>query len=299
MFTLEELKQNKAFEGVSDENLNSILTLVNNSEQAAISKRVGELHGQYDADILAVTGMQKNAGEKSYDFVKRVLGDYKTKLKASEDKVADLTKKVADGSQDEQLKKDLADAKSLAEQVKGQLTAKQKELDALKETHAAELLGMQFDAAFNTAAAGLKYKAGITENVQKALLQAAKTEILARGKAEVQTDGTLVLRGADGEILRNKNNNYNPYTVSELLNESSIKDVLDTGNKGGGGTGAAGGGGGMGNLLDLSNVQTQIEADRAIEQHLLAKGLTRDSAEFAEESMKLRTDNNISSLPIR
>lgn len=299
MFTLDELKQNKAFEGVSDEDLNAILTLVNNSEQAAISKKVGELHGQYDADVLAVTGVAKNAGEKSYEFVKRILSDYKTKLTASEAKVADLTKQVANGSQDEQLKKDLADAKSLAEQVKGQLAAKTKEVDDLKATHAAEKLSMQFDAAFNTAAAGLKYKAGITETVQKALLQAAKTEILARGKAEVQADGTLVLRGADNEILRNKNNNYNPYTISELLGETSIKDVLDTGNKGGGGTGGAGGGGGTGNLLDLSNVHTQLEADRMIEQHLLAKGLTRDSEDFAKESMQLRKDNNVSAMPIR
>lgn len=299
MFTLDELKQNKAFEGVSDENLNAILTLVNNSEQAAISKKVGELHGQYDADVLAVTGIAKNAGEKSYEFVKRILGDYKTKLTASEAKVADLTKQVANGSQDEQLKKDLADAKSLAEQVKGQLAAKTKEVDDLKAAHAAEKLDMQFDAAFNTAAAGLKYKTGITETVQKALLQAAKTEILARGKAEVQADGTLVLRGADNEILRNKNNNYNPYTIAELLGETSIKDVLDTGNKGGGGTGGAGGGGGTGNLLDLSNVKTQVEADQMIEKHLLAKGLTRDSAAFAEESMKLRTDNNVGTLPLR
>lgn len=299
MFTLEELKSNKAFEGVSDENLSAILTLVNNSEQAAISKKVGELHGQYDADVLALTGVSKNAGEKSYDFVKRILGDYKTKLEAAESKVADLTKQITNGSQDAQLKQDLADAKSLAEQVKGQLAAKEKELTTLKETHAAELLGMQFDAAFNTAAAGLKYKTGITETVQKALLQTAKTEILARGKVEVQDDGTLVLRGTDGEILRNKNNNYNPYTVAELLGESSIKDVIDTGNKGGGGTGSGSGQGGKGNLLDLSNVRTQLEADRLIEQHLLAKGLTRDSAAFAEESMQLRTDNNIGELPIR
>ena len=51
--------------------------------------------------------------------------------------------------------------------------------------------------------------------------------------------------------------------------------------------------------FDLSGIKSQVEADKAIEAHLLANGLTRDSQEFADQSMQLRTENNVASLPIR
>lgn len=83
--------------------------------------------------------------------------------------------------------------------------------------------------------------------------------------------------------------------------ETSLKDVIDTGRQQtGGGTGGFGSGsGGTGGTLDLSGIKSQVEADKAIEVHLLANGLTRDSQEFADQSMQLRTENNVASLPIR
>ena len=86
--------------------------------------------------------------------------------------------------------------------------------------------------------------------------------------------------------------------------ETSLKDVIDTGRQQtGGGTGGfgsgSGGTGGTGGTLDLSGIKSQVEADKAIEAHLLANGLTRDSQEFANQSMQLRTENNVASLPIR
>ena len=82
--------------------------------------------------------------------------------------------------------------------------------------------------------------------------------------------------------------------------ETSLKDVIDTGRqqKGGGTIPPAGGGGG-GGMLDLSGIKSQVEADKAIESYLLSNGLTRDSQEFAEQSMQLRTENNVANLPLR
>ena len=82
---------------------------------------------------------------------------------------------------------------------------------------------------------------------------------------------------------------------------TSIKDVIDTGRKQNGtGTSAttlpAGNSAGT---FDLSGIRTQVEADKAIEAHLLANGLTRDSSEFSDKLMQIRTENNVSELPIR
>ena len=139
------------------------------------------------------------------------------------------------------------------------------------------------------------------------MLASAKAEVLAKGTPDFVDDGKggkmLVFRGADGNVLNNPANNLNPYTVQELVMQTSIKDVVDTGKQQpGGGTKpivTTTGGGGDATLLDLSNVKNQLDADKAIESYLLSNGLTRDSAEFAEQSLQLRTENKVSELPIR
>ena len=57
----------------------------------------------------------------------------------------------------------------------------------------------------------------------------------------------------------------------------------------------------MGRLRSVSYTHLDVykRQDKAIEAHLLANGLTRDSQEFADQSMQLRTENNVASLPIR
>lgn len=305
MFTIEELKAMlPQGHNITDEQLANLLTAVNNAEQAQLSRKIGELHGQYDADVTSVTGLAKNSGEKSYDFVKRVLGDYKTQLEAANAKVTSLEEKIAKGANNEQLKQELTDAKKLAEQVKGQLTEKEGELTRLKEEHAKELVNMRFDSEFSAAAAGLKFKTGISEAVQSALLQSAKREILAKGTVEIaDVNGSKVvqMRDSNNEVLRNKGNAYNPYTVAELLKETSIKDVLDSGTTVGGSTvpPTGSGAGGQTVTLDFTNIRTQLEADTAIENYLLQQGFTRDQVEFGEKAFQLRQDNNVSALPMR
>ena len=82
--------------------------------------------------------------------------------------------------------------------------------------------------------------------------------------------------------------------------ETSLKDVIDTGQQQkGGGTVPPGSQGNQGVTFDLSGIKTQLEADKAIEAYLLSTGLTRDSREFADQSLQLRNDNNVASLPLR
>lgn len=314
MLTVEMLQQNTQLSGLTVEQFNAIAEMSRNDENTVIGTKIGALHGQYDSDILSITGVAKNSGEKSYDYLKRVLNANKADLETlattkqelatAKAKVTNLEKKIAEGSQDETLKQQLKDAKQQVTQLQNQLTTKQQEFDTEKQKLQAQLQSTHVDYAFAAATSGLKFKTGITEGVQKTLLNAAKAEVLQRGTPEFQqnTDGTqkLVFRGADGNVLNNPKNNLNPYTFEELIMETSIKDVIDTGRKQpGGGTGPLGGGGGGGSVLDLSSMRTQLEADKAIEAYLLGNGITRDSAEFAEQSMQLRNENNVASLPIR
>lgn len=315
MLTIEMLRQSSALTGLTDDQLNAIAEMSKNDENTVIGTKIGALHGQYDADILGITGIKKKDGEKSYDYAKRVLGEYKTKaesmktiqtqLTAAQAQVAELQSKLEKGAGDETLKQQLKDAKAQVTQLQTQLQTKETEFNTKKAEFDKTIKDTHVDYAFQAATAGLKFKSGITEPIQKTLLNAAKAEVLAKGTPDFIEDGQggkkLVIRGADGNILNNPKNNLNPYTMQELVMETSLKDVIDTGRqqKGGGTGGFGSGSGGTGGTLDLSGIKSQVEADKAIEAHLLANGLTRDSQEFADQSMQLRTENNVASLPIR
>ena len=314
MLTVEMLRQNTSLAGLTDAQLTAIATMSQNDENTVIGTKIGALHGQYDADILSITGVKKNDGEKSYDYAKRVLTEYKTQIASTatiqaqlanaNKEVEKLKQKLADGAGDEQLKQQLKDAKAQVTQLQTQLTTKEAEFKKNLAELETKNLNTRVDFAFETATTGLKFKDGITDAVKKILLDSAKAEVLAKGTPDFIDDGKggkkLVFRGADGNVLNNPKNNLSPYTIEELVAESSIKDVIDTGKQQhGGGTkpivqqqqGAT--------ILDFSNIKNQVDADKAIEAHLLANGLTRDSAKFAEQSMQLRADNKVSELPIR
>lgn len=315
MLTVEMLSQNPALQGLTDAQRQAIATMSQNDENTVIGTRIGELHGQYDADVLGITGIAKNSGEKSYDYVKRVLNGYKTKvdshktmkaeLDAAKAQVTELQSKLEKNAGDETLKQQLKDAKAQVTQLQASLQTKETEFKAEKTRLETANRDIHIDYAFQAAVSGLKFKDGITEPVQKVLLQSAKAEVLAKGTPDFVDDGNggkkLVLRDANGIILNNPKNNLNPYTMQELVMETSLKDVIDTGRKqsGGGTIPPTGGSGGTGGTLDMSGIKTQLEADKAITAHLLANGLTRDSKEFAEQSMQLRNENNVAQLPIR
>lgn len=315
MLTVEMLQQNSALTGLSDAQLTAIAEMSKNDESTVIGTKIGALHGQYDTDILGITGIKKEDGEKSYDYAKRVLGEYKTKaesvktikaeLDAAKAQVTELQSKLEKGTGDETLRQQLKDAKAQVTQLQTQLQTKETEFNSKKTEFETTLKNTHVDYAFQAATAGLKFKSGITEPIQKTLLNAAKAEVLAKGTPDFIEDGQggkkLVIRGADGNILNNPKNNLNPYTMQELVMETSLKDVIETGRQQqGGGTKSFGSGsGGTGGTLDLSGIKSQVEADKAIEAHLLANGLTRDSQEFANQSLQLRTENNVASLPIK
>lgn len=317
MLTIDMLRQNSALAGLTDVQVNAIAEMSRNDENTVIGTKIGALHGQYDTDIFSITGIKKNDGEKSYDYAKRVLNEYKTKAGSTQDlqqkldaankKVTDLEKKIESGEGDAALRQQLKDTKAQVSQLQSQLQTKETEFNTKKKELEDNIKNVHIDYAFQAAVSGLKFKSGITDNVQNVLLKSAKAEVLTKGTPDFIDDGQggkkLVLRGQDGNILNNPKNNLNPYTLQELILETSLKDVIDTGRQqiggGTGGQGGQGGQGGSGVTLDLSSVKSQVEADKAIETYLLHTGLTRDSQEFADKSLEIRNDNNVSQLPIK
>lgn len=308
------LNQSESLKGLTDAQKLAITTLSSNDEATVIGTKIGALHGQYDADILSISGISKADGEKTYDYLKRVLSDYKTKLdgtktlsaqlEAQKKKVTELEAKLAAGGSDEAVKQQLKDARHQVTQLQTQLTTKTEELDRAKKDYEKKEKDLHVGFAFTNATAGIKFKADVSEPVRKILLAAAKDEILAKGTPDFVDDGNggkkLVLRDAAGNTLNNPKNNLNPYTIEELVMETSLKDVIDTGKQQpGGGTKPNPSSDHRTFNLDLSTAKTQQEADIQIENYLLSTGLTRDNVEFGNKALEIRNENNVSNLPIR
>ncbi len=315
MITIEMLNQSESLSGLTDAQKLAITVLSKNDEASVIGTKIGALHGQYDSDILGISGISKTEGEKTYDYLKRVLNDYKTKLdgsktlsaqlEASKKKVTELETKLANGGSDEAIKQQLKDARHQVSQLQTQLTSKTEELDKAKKDYEKKEKDIQVNYAFANATSGLKFKADVSEPVKKILLEAAKDEILAKGTPDFIDDGQggkkLVLRDVAGNTLNNPKNNLNPYTLEELVKETCLKDVIDTGKQqpGGGTKPSTSTEGSQSLILDLSGAKTQREADIQIETYLLSTGLTRDNVEFGDKALEIRNENNVSNLPIR
>lgn len=313
--TREILVANAALSGLTDEQINAITTLSQNDENSVIAKKTGEIYGNLDADILTASGVEKNGTEKTYDYAKRVLGDFKTKAESVtglESQIATLTKEktrlekvIADGGADAETAKQLKQAKADLANVTTQYTELNKKFEAEKENHAKELFGIKIDNELQTASAGLKFKAGLPESVTKVILQQANDKIKGMNPEYID-DGKggkiLAFKDETGAIMRNPNNQLNPFTPGELLTrELDAMGIIDKGRQQpGGGTIPPGGRGAGGSVvIDVAGCKTRVEAYDAISNNLMAHGMTAGSKEFEDAMAQAWKDNNIAALPER
>lgn len=310
--TAELLRANAVLTGLTDEQVNAIVELSRNDENTVIGNRIGELHGQYDKDVLSVTGIAKRQDEKSYDYVKRVLGDYKAKAAGADELNAKITtlqteiegykKTIAEGKGNEAVAQQLKDAQKQLKDTQDLFESKQKEWQDKYDTLNTQYQQSQINAEFDKALQGIKFKSIYPESVQRTLIDSAKRTVLSTAKADwVEENGArkLVFRDASGNIMTNPENKLNPFTPAELLTRE-LKDVIDTGRqqRGAGTQGGQGGQGGS-TYLDMTGITNQVDADDAINKHLMALGLTRGSKEFADEALKLRQENGVDKLPLQ
>lgn len=311
--TKETLRANETLAGLSDEQVNLIETLSRNDENTVIANRIGQLHGDYDADILAATGIAKQQGEKTYDYLKRAAGE----IRREADKAGEYQQKVSALTGERDALRDQLKAGGSGD-LSAQLAAKEAELkntkklyndtkadlDKLTKESASKMTALQIGYEIKGAASALKFKPEIPQAVADLAVQNIVKELETAHKPEFIPDGNggqrLIFKDENGIQLNNPANGLQPFTAAELLTQKlSTLGILAEGQKqSGAGTKAAPGGTG-GNGYDIGGARTQVEADKLIVEQLSRNGYVKGTPEFSQEMDKVRNANNVQNLPIR
>lgn len=312
--TRELITANAALSGLTDEQISAITTLSQNDENTVIGQRIGEVYREIDTRIASATGISRNGDEKTYLYVERAAKALKEQAVGVSDlkkQVGDLTKEktrlekaISDGSTDAETKKALTQAQKDLAAITNQYNDLKGEYDTAKANYEKELFGVRVENALGIATSDVKFKSELPASVTGVLLSQA-TEKIKGMNPEYIDDGkggkVLVFKDETGAIMRNPENQLNPYTPSELLQrELKALGVLDEGRKQhGGGTNPPVGASGVGSgaSIDVSGVKTRVEAYDAIAANLMAQGMTVGTEQFDNAMSTSWKDNNISSLP--
>lgn len=312
MLTIDLLNANAALASLNDEQKQTIVTLSQNDENAVIAAKTGEIYGNLDTDILSTSGIGKNGTEKTYEYAKRVILDLKgraekadalqTQNRSLTQKNAALEKSIAEGNGNEQLNKELKQAKADLANVTNQFVELQKQKEEMSAKYERDIKGMQIDAAMQSAIASVKFKPELPEAATKVLMQQAIDKLKSMNP-DFEDDGNggkvIMFHDETGAVMRNIATNLNPYTAAELLNrELEQMGVLDKGRQAaGGGTQTPTATTGNGNGVSIEGAKTRTEAYDAITSVLMSQGLQPGSKEFGDAMTQAWKDNNISSLP--
>lgn len=312
MLTFELLNANAALSSLNDEQKQAIVTLSQNDENAVIAAKTGEIYGNLDTDILSTSGIGKNGTEKTYEYAKRVILDLKgkaentdalqTQIRSLTQKNAALEKSIAEGNGNEQLNKELKQAKADLANVTNQFVELQKQKEEMSAKYERDIKGMQIDGAMQSAIASVKFKPELPEAATKVLMQQAIDKLKSMNP-DFEDDGkggkVIMFHDETGAVMRNIATNLNPYTAAELLNrELEQMGVLDKGRQAaGGGTQTPTATTGNGNGVSIEGAKTRTEAYDAITSVLVSQGLQPGSKEFGDAMTQAWKDNNISSLP--
>lgn len=285
--TADKLKTTDLLKDLTDEQITAITSLSLADEGQVIGTKIGELHGRYEQDILELSGVAKNSGEKAYDYNKRVLNQFKQKASSLSE---ELEKVKKEGSTDKELIKTI-------DKQKADLALLTQQLATKEEEYKTQLHSAKVDFQFKQASSNVKLKETFQGAIADVLFEQGKNEILSTYTPDF-VDNEMVFRDkTTNEIVRNPKDNLKPMTIKDLYKNTVLATALAEDKTPGGGTEPPKPEGSPD--IAIAGAKTQVEADIAIHEVLSKKGFVRGTAEYASEQQKVRTENKVDKLPIR
>ena len=286
--TLDLLNAQEGLSGLTDEQKTALVGLSERDEEASFNKRFGETLGQMDTLIASEGAIGRNEGEKTSEYMTRVIrtlktsadegAGYKTTNAELEAQITKLKEDIAKGTGNEQLKADL-------EKYKGNYTAAQKvneklqkDIEDLKAEYKGKMEGYRMESEIGAAMSGVALKKELPEATKQALLTLAKQNVMASKHVFDETAGVFIFQNEDGTPMKDKS--LNNLTVADMLrSQLEAMGVLETQRQQQGAGGNGGNGGGNVNV-DLSTARTKVEADEIITKQLMAQGHAKSDADW-------------------
>ena len=298
--TTEILKKQEGLNGLTDEQLQLIATLSSNDETVQLKKNTdnttANIYNSMDADLAKVTGQQKPAGVKTYDWFKQVVNESGAEeVKKLKGKVTSLeaenTRLKTEGAGADELKNDLKKARTeltqLTNRYESDKAAWQKKFDSQAE----ETENVQLNALLDGAQSQLTFREDLPEGVLPVMQQNARQAFLNTPREWVTTtEGkrTLVLKNPDGTTMADDKTLAAITPVQFLrkhLGGVIVQTTQQAGAGSGGGQDGAGGSGdgsGGGTAFALNGETTQVQAVANLNNHLKESGLTPGTDEHQE-----------------
>ena len=77
MLNTEIIKSQEGLNDLTEDQLQTIVTLANNTIKSEVSTKAGKLRGLYDQDILRITGVPKVGAEANHIYFERAFNETK------------------------------------------------------------------------------------------------------------------------------------------------------------------------------------------------------------------------------
>lgn len=310
MIKIEDLKKDPILKGLTEEQMRAVATLSENDEDVVIGEHRRTWWDRLDNDVMEVFGERKLEHDKSFETFKRALVSVrddaklgtkskhlKRDLDAANAKVEELKGKFEAGTGDETLKNELAAERQKVRDLTDEIAStKETYEDKLKDSTSelGQLREKVTISAVNRSAEGyrsdkgLQWNEAIPKTTRNEIFDTRVNRFLSTHKVEEDESlGRLIIRGEDGSILRNPEQQNAPYEVGQYLFDKVLTDLVKAGS-GGGGTGgkkpgARGSGGSAGVSIDLSSVGSKEDALLAIRSHVTKQeGIPKTDPAFQE-----------------
>ena len=295
--TLDLLNAQEGLSALTDEQKTALVGLSEREEESTFNRRFGETLGQMDTVIASEGAIGRNEGEKTSEYMARVIrtlkssadegAGYKATNETLTAEVERLKKQIESGSADAELKQrvaklegDLASAKKINTDLQDSLTKSAAE-------YKGKLEGYRMESEIGAAMTGIAMKKELPEATKQALLTLAKQNVMGSKHVFDETAGVFIFQDADGNPMKDKS--LNNLTVADMLRmQLEAMGVLDTGRQQGGAGGHENRGGG-GADVNIASARSKVEADEMMEKQLMAQGHAKSDANWGELMRDLRT----------
>ncbi len=279
--------------------------------QTQIDEAFGRRNTEIETTIQEVTGIQKNNGEKYYDFLKRAVSTKTTEITTLKAKIAELERAKPDSEQVRELKEQLETVKAAKETAE---RAASEELHKVRASAFSDRVDKVLeDAIGKLRPTWKKMSEDSTENEEliRDLIKIRKQKFLEEHTPH-DSEGVIVFKGKDGKIIRNTTAGH-PEGVDVLIkplfetmiNKGHAQGGTGSGDQGAAGAGAGGqgsGGAGAGAGKDWTKTKRPdgVKSQRSLMDHLRkVEKLEPNTEEFDKAYAALNKDETGKPLPFQ